>query len=424
VKDEAGWRVLRSAARLLLEYNERSALIRHHLGRLATRLELDVSTAVTYREVTLATGDGRMFRAEAPELRVNMAVSIGTLRAIDDLCAGRSSVDETVRRLDSVEREAGRHDRYVVAALFGLAAAALAALLGADWVAIASSGVSAAVGLIARQQVARGAHRLLLPPFTAALVGALVGGLVIVAGWTMTPHLALIVPALMLVPGPHLINGIEDVLENEIQAGICRLFLAAAILIAAALGVVAGLWITIGTIAEPAAGSRVAAVALADVVLAGVASGGFAAFQNSPWRVVWVSIVCGAIGYAIRAIGLAFGLGLAPASLAACGAIGIAAGVSSSRLRLPFAPAAFAGAAPLMPGMLIYRSIAGAVRMAKAGSSADPALAVAMLSPLVEAAFVVGAMVSGLVIGARLASLRQSPADRRASTTTERGCAM
>ena len=86
-----------------------------------------------------------------------------------------------------------------------------------------------------------------------------------------------------------------------------------------------------------------------DVVLAGVASGGFAVFQNSPWRVVWVSIVCGAVGYAIRAIALNLEFGLA---------------------------------------------------------------------------FVAGAMVSGLVIGVRLASFRQAAADRRASTTTERGCAV
>jgi hypothetical protein len=58
-----------------------------------------------------------------------------------------------------------------------------------------------------------------------------------------------------------------------------------------------------------------------------------------------------------------------------------------------------------MPGLSIYGSIAAAVRMAKAGSTADPTLAVAMLSPLVEAAFVVAAMVIGLVIGSRVAGL-------------------
>jgi uncharacterized membrane protein YjjP (DUF1212 family) len=403
--DDASWRVLQVTARLLLEYNERSALIRQRLDRLASRLGIAVSTVVGYRDVTLATPDGRMFRAQAPELRIDMAVSIDTLRAIDDLCAGRIDADEGLRRLESVERTAGRHGRVVVAALFGLAAAALAALLGADWAAIGSSAVSAALGLIARREVARFTPSLLLPPFVAALVGALVGGLVIRAGWTLTPNLCLIVPALMLVPGPHLINSLEDILENEIEAGICRLWLAMAILLAAALGVVAGAWLIIGTIAESTSAGRAVSLAIVHVALAGVASAGFGAVQNSPWRVVWVSIACGAIGYAIRAASLESGMGLALGSLAACLGIGIVAGMSSDRLHLPFAAAAFAGAAPLVPGVLIYRSIAAAVRLAKAEITSDPALAVAMLSPFFEAAFVVAAMVIGLAAGARFAGL-------------------
>jgi uncharacterized membrane protein YjjP (DUF1212 family) len=406
--DEAGWRLLRSAARLLLEYNERAAAVRHQLDRLATRLNVPVSIVVGYRDVTLATRDGRMFRAEAPELRIDMAVSRAALRAIDDLCADRIDVTEGVRRLESVEREAVRHGWPVVTALFGLAAAALAALLGADWVAIGSSGVAAALGLNARRAVARRTRTPLFPPFVAAFVGALVGGLVIRAGWTLTQGPCLIAPALMLVPGPYLINGIEDLLENELVAGICRLTLASGILLAAALGVAAGAWLTAGTTSEPAADARAVTNALALVLLAGVASAGFGTVQNSPWRVVWLSIACGAIGYAIRATCLDAGAGLTMASLAACLAIGVAAGVASERLQLPFASAAFAGAAPLMPGVSIYRGIAGAVRIANGGASADPALAVAVLSPLLEAVFVVAAMVIGLVVGAGLARVAGS----------------
>jgi uncharacterized membrane protein YjjP (DUF1212 family) len=405
LSNDTSWRLLQLAARLLLEFNERSAVINRYLDRLASRLGISVSTAVAYRVVTLATPGGRIFRAQAPELRINMAVSIATLHAIDDLCIGRIEVDEAMRRLESVERTSVRHGRFVVATLFGLAAAALAALLGADGAAIGSSGGSAALGLIARQGVGRRTRTLLLPPFVAALVGAVVGGLVIRAGWTATQNLCLIVPALMLVPGPHLINGIQDLLENEIETGICRLCLATAILLAAALGVVVGAWLFIGVATQPSSGGGLVTVALVDIVLAGVASAGFAVFQNSPWSVVWVSIACGAIGYASRAVSLASGMGLATASLAACLAIGIAAGIASHRLRLPFASAAFAGAAPLMPGVLIYRSIATAMRMANTGITADPALAVAMLSSFVEAAFVVAAMAIGLVVGARLAGV-------------------
>ena len=61
-----------------------------------------------------------------------------------------------------------------------------------------------------------------------------------------------------------------------------------------------------------------------------------------------------------------------------------------------------------MPGVLIYRSIAGAMRIAAAGITANPALAVAMLSSFVEATFVVAAMAIGLVVGARFAGLAPS----------------
>jgi uncharacterized membrane protein YjjP (DUF1212 family) len=409
---EVKWRILQAAARLLLEYNERSALINHHLDRLASRLGIAVSTVVAYRAVTLATPDGRMFRATVPELRINMAVSIATLHVIDDLCTGRIDGGEGMRRLESVERTAVRHDRFVVAVLFGVAAAALAAILGADGASIASSGGSSALGLIARQAVAGRTRSVFIPPFVAALIGSLAGGVVISAGWTVTGNLCLIVPALMLVPGPHLINSVEDILENEIEPGVGRLCLAISFLLAAALGIVCGMWLIVGTSAAPAAGDRAASVALVDVVFAGVASAGFATFQNSPWRVVWVSVACGAIGYSIRAIALGVGLGLATASFAACLAIGIAAGLASERLHLPFASAAFAGAAPLMPGLLIYRSIGAAMRMAAGGVTTDPALAVELLSQSIEAASVVTAMVVGLVVGARFAGL----ARRRASS--------
>lgn len=401
-------RLLQAAARLLLEYNERSGLIKAHLDRLASHLGIAVSIAVDYRQVTIAMPQGRMFRADAAELRINTAVSIATLRTIDDLCTGRIDVDEAMRRFESVERTSGRHGRLVVATLFGLAAAALAALLGADWAAIGSSGVSAAAGLIARQEVSRRTGTPLPPTFIAALVGALVGAIVIRAGWTLTPNLSLIVPALMLVPGPHLINGIEDILENEVQTGISRLCLAVAILLASALGIAVCVWLLPGAIAESAPGGRAIGIAAVEMLLAGAASAGFSTFQNSPWRVVWVSVVCGAIGYGIRALALSFGLGLAMASLAACLAIGIVAGVASNRLHLPFASAAFAGAAPLMPGVLIYRGIAGGVRLSAAGTSADPMLVVAMLSPLVQAAFVVAAMVIGLLAGVRVAGLQRA----------------
>jgi hypothetical protein len=52
----------------------------------------------------------------------------------------------------------------------------------------------------------------------------------------------------------------------------------------------------------------------------------------------------------------------------------------------------------------MYQSIAGAMRLS-AGGTADPALAAATLALTYKSVFVVGAMVVGLVVGARLANL-------------------
>jgi uncharacterized membrane protein YjjB (DUF3815 family) len=290
-----------------------------------------------------------------------------------------------------------------------LAASAIAWLLRADWGAIAVSGVSSALGLIARQELARLSVMLITQPFAAGLLGAVLGGLAVRQGWTATPGFCLIVPALMLVPGPHLINGVQDMLENHMQTGVCRLALAMGILIATALGVVLGGWLTLGPGTLSTSPSEIMHLTLPlDMALAGVAACGFGAFYNAPWRVLWVSILCGMVGHGLRYLCLDY-LSVEMSTLFACLAIGLIANVAVDRLQLPFSAVAFAGAVPMMPGVFIYQSIAGTMRLSAGGTSADPALAAATLALASKSVFVVGAMAIGLLVGARLASLALRP---------------
>jgi uncharacterized membrane protein YjjP (DUF1212 family) len=405
---EAALRVLQLSARLLLEYNVRSKTIERRIERIARHVGVNLQTIVGYREVTLAIADGRGFHVRVPELRINVAVSAGTLHVIDELCLDRIGLDEAIQSLEGLERLAPRHGRWVVAVLFGLAASAIAWLLRADWGAIVVSGLSSAVGLIARQELGRRSVLLFAQPFAAGLIGAALGGIAIRLGWTATPGICLIVPALMLVPGPHLINGARDMLENHIPAGLCRLGLAAAILIATAIGVVLGAWLTLGPATVSSSPSPDMRLTLAlDVVLAGVAACGFGAFYNVPWRVLWVSILCGVVGHGIRYLCLEH-LSVGISTLFACVAIGVIANAAADRLRLPFSAVAFAGAVPMMPGVFIYQSIAGAMRLSAAGSAADPSLAAATLALSFQSIFVVGAMTIGLMVGARFATQRVS----------------
>jgi uncharacterized membrane protein YjjB (DUF3815 family) len=58
-----------------------------------------------------------------------------------------------------------------------------------------------------------------------------------------------------------------------------------------------------------------------------------------------------------------------------------------------------------MPGVFMYQSMAGAMRLSAAGTAADPALAAATLALSFKSVFVVGAMAIGLLVGARIADL-------------------
>jgi hypothetical protein len=62
----------------------------------------------------------------------------------------------------------------------------------------------------------------------------------------------------------------------------------------------------------------------------------------------------------------------------------------------------------MMPGVFIYQSIAGAMRLSAAGAAADPALAAATLALSFQSIFVVGAIALGLMVGARVATPRMS----------------
>jgi uncharacterized membrane protein YjjB (DUF3815 family) len=130
--------------------------------------------------------------------------------------------------------------------------------------------------------------------------------------------------------------------------------------------------------------------------------------DKTPRRLRTVRIKFGVVGHGLRFVSLDH-LSVEISTLFACLAIGLIAEVAADRLHLPFSAVAFAGAVPMMPGVFIYQSIAGAMRLSAAGTAADPAVAAATLALSFKSVFVVGAIAVGLLIGARLANLAHRP---------------
>ncbi|HMP60914.1 MAG TPA: threonine/serine exporter family protein, partial [Gemmatales bacterium] len=394
---------LAAAGRLLLLYNESTRDIDRSLRSVAGALgSADCLVSITYRYVSVAWGSARATSAPVAELHYNMAILGQVHELLRQVKRGTLSIAAAQGQLEHVEAHHPGHTDAVGVVTLGLAAGALAALLGADVGAVAIASLAAGIGLAARRRLGRWHFSLLTLPLAAAFIGALLGGIAIRMGWTTTPKLALVVPALMLVPGPHLINGLLDLIDNYLPMALARLSLAAAILAASALGLVLGIELTLIDPIPPDV-LRTERINLPlDMTLAAMAACGFAVFYNTGWRQLWIAAVLGMVGHGLRFLALAAGCRLEAATFLGALVIGSGAAWLGRRFGAPVAVLAFAGAVTMMPGLAMYSALGGAMKLSQQGCLADVQTAAIALADGVHAGLVVTGLVLGLVIGVRL----------------------
>jgi uncharacterized membrane protein YjjB (DUF3815 family) len=240
-------------------------------------------------------------------------------------------------------------------------------------------------------------------PLTAGFIGAVLGGIAIRLGWTHTPGLVLIVPALMLVPGPHLINGLLDLVDNFIPMGLARLGLATSILVASALGIIIGIEATLPALplAEPGVRTDHLNV-FSDMILAGIVAIGFAVFYNTAWPQVGLATAGGMIGHGLRFMALEAGWRLEDATFLGALAVGVVSAWIARSYKLPIAVISFAGAVTMMPGIQMYRALGGSLQLSRLQDTMElPAIA-GTLGDALQACWVVAALAMGLIIAARV----------------------
>jgi uncharacterized membrane protein YjjB (DUF3815 family) len=358
--------------------------------------------------------------ASVRELRYNTAIQARVHAILAQVRFGQLDTEMALTWLNRVEADTPPHSRWLVALALGAAGVSLAGLLGADLVAAAVAGLATVLGLLARQELGRRHFSLLAPPLAAALIGAILGGLVIRLGWTRTPELVLVVPALMVVPGPHLINGLLDLIDNYVPMSLARLVLATGILLASTAGIVIGVELTLpDPISVQQAVSPDHLNLLSDVALAGIVTCGFAVFYNTVWRQLWMTILGGMTGHGLRFLALEAGWRLEAATFLGGLAVGvISAWVARSR-KLPVAVITFAGAVSMIPGLSLYRALVGVLQLARTGDSMGAGTVVAILGNAVQGSLVVSGLALGLILGTR--AVLALPSEPDAQTGARRG---
>ncbi len=296
-------------------------------------------------------------------------------------------------------------------------AGALAVIFGAhEPITVLVIAVSAALGGLVRRGLGRLGAGILTQAFTAALIAGLIG---VVANHSQVDGavgLVVLCPAMVLVPGPHILNGALDLLGLRVSLGIERLGYAAMILAAIAAGLILGL--AAGGLNMSVAQSGATVPLYVDVVAAGIAAGSYPVFFSMPYRMIGWPVGMGMLAHAAHWWAVTVGhADIATAALVSCLLVGVLLVPISHHLRIPFAAIGFASVVAMVPGVYVFRMLSGLVQFAQLPTSD---LLTSLAADGAVATLVITGMATGLAVPMHAYAVAAARAGKRRPATRRR----
>ncbi len=230
------------AGQLLLEHGAETQRVEDTVYYLGTGLGCErLNILVSPNAMVITTISGDEFRTKIRRVRrigINMTIVAAVTRLSHQIATGTFDRVQVRTELDRISRLRPSYNRWFVVAVVGLACAAFSRLFGADWPAFGITFLAAAVAQFVRQELTRRDFNAVLIVVITAMIAGLIAGSATKFNLGETPEVTLVASVLLLVPGVHLINSVEDLIKGHLVTGLARGMLGILVLLGIALGLI------------------------------------------------------------------------------------------------------------------------------------------------------------------------------------------